>query len=111
MTLHVDSSTIRNQTVLAHVLDPVDPSTDGDSGSGGQVGHVERHDRQRRDLAERPAARRDERRPVRRAERDRRRRVVRALAVESIAKSSTSAAALHGSIDRSRAAALLVDWG
>ena len=24
MTLHVDSSTIRNQTVLAHVLDPVD---------------------------------------------------------------------------------------
>ena len=33
---------------------------------------------------------------------------VRSLS-SSIAKSSTSAAALHGSIDRSRAAALLVD--
>jgi hypothetical protein len=32
MALHVDSSTIRNQTVLANVLDPVDDATSDRTG-------------------------------------------------------------------------------
>ena len=80
MTLHVDSSTIRNQTVLAHVLDPVDPSTDGDSGSGGQAGTSSATTDSAAISAngQRLAAIGVDH--VRRAERDRRRRVVRALA-------------------------------
>jgi hypothetical protein len=108
MTLHVDSSTIRNQTVLAHVLDPVDPSTDGDSGSGGQAGTSSATtdsaaispNGQR--LAAMSVDQSNELNAIADAE-----SFVRALS-SSIAK-NTSAAALHGSIDRSRAAALLVD--
>jgi hypothetical protein len=108
MTLHVDSSTIRNQTVLAHVLDPVDLSTDGDSDNGGQSTTSSATDSaaispngQR--LAAMGIGHSDELNAIADAE-----SFVRTLS-GSISSSSTSAASLHGSIDRSRAAALLVD--
>jgi hypothetical protein len=108
MTLHVDSSTIRNQTVLAHVLDPVDLSTDGDGDSGGGSTGSTATDsaaisRNGQRLAAMGTDHSDELNAISDAE-----SFVRSLS-RSIASSSTSAAALHGSIDRSRAAALLVD--
>jgi hypothetical protein len=108
MTLHVDSSTIRNQTVHAHVLDPVDPSTDADGASVGQSTTSSATDSaaisangQR--LAAMGIDHSGELSAIADAE-----SFVRSLS-QSITSSSTSAAALHGSIDRSRAAALLVD--
>jgi hypothetical protein len=89
MTLHVDSSTIRNQSVIAHVLDPADPQTQSDtdgttlSGDPGSTSDVN---------------------AVNDAE-----ALVRSISSRLSTSSSATAAALHGSIDRSRAAALLVD--
>jgi hypothetical protein len=109
MTLHVDSSTIRNQTVLAHVLDPVDLTTDAESDNGSQASTATATtdsaaisaNGQR--LAAMGVDHSDELNAIADAE-----SFVRSLSA-SISKSGTSAAALHGSIDRSRAAALLVD--
>jgi hypothetical protein len=110
MTLHVDSSTIRNQNVLAHVLDPVDAQSQTDpdgtttsadssptdsaaiSSYGQRLASIGNSD-STSDLS-----------AVNDAE-----SLVRSISSRLTSSSSATAAALHGSIDRSRAAALLVD--
>jgi hypothetical protein len=107
MTLHVDSSTIRNQSVLAHVLDPVDSQTQSDSAT--QSGDASSTD----SAAISPYGQRlaaigsdpsDELSAVTDAE-----SLVRSISSRLSSSSTATAAALHGSIDRSRAVALLVD--
>jgi hypothetical protein len=111
MTLHVDSSTIRNQNVLAHVLDPVDVQTPADT--DGDTGATQASDPNATDSAaissfgQRLSAldsHADELSAVNDAE-----SLVRSISARLTSSSSASAAALHGSIDRSRAVALLVD--
>ncbi|HEY1479722.1 MAG TPA: hypothetical protein VGF46_06810 [Gaiellales bacterium] len=107
MTLHVDSSTIRNQNVLATVLDPVDAQTQAD-------GTTQSGDSSSTDSAaissfgQRLAAignqHSDELSAINDAE-----SLVRSISSRLSSSGSATAAALHGSIDRSRAAALLVD--
>jgi hypothetical protein len=108
MALHVDSSTIRNQTVLAHVLDPVDDTTPGRSGDaqGGATSStdsaaISAHGQR---LAAIGGEHGDELRAIDDAD-----ALVRSISASLRSANSTSTAALHGSIDRSRAAALLVD--
>jgi hypothetical protein len=107
MALHVDSSTIRNQTVLAHVLDPVDDTTSGRSGEaqGGAASStdsvaISSHGQRLAAIGEHG----DELRAIDDAD-----ALVRSISASLRSSTSTSTAALHGSIDRSRAAALLVD--
>jgi hypothetical protein len=108
MALHVDSSTIRNQTVLAHVLDPVDDTTSGrswDAQSGAtsstDSAAISAHGQR---LAAIGGEHGDELRAIDDAD-----ALVRSISASLRGGNSTSTAALHGSIDRSRAAALLVD--
>jgi hypothetical protein len=108
MALHVDSSTIRNQNVLAHVLDPVDDAT-SDRTAAGQSGATSATDSaaisahgQR--LAAIGLDHGSELSAINDAE-----SLVRSISASLRSGTSTSTAALHGSIDRSRAAALLVD--
>jgi hypothetical protein len=106
MTLHVDSSTIRNQGVLAHVLDPVEGSTDQNStsqGSGASSTDSAAISTNGLRLAAISGDHTDELNGIADAE-----ALVRSFA-NRISGNNTGAAALHGSIDRSRAAALLVD--
>jgi hypothetical protein len=107
MALHVDSSTIRNQTVLAHVLDAVDDTTSGRSGEaqGGATSStdsvaISSHGQRLAAIGEHG----DELRAIDDAD-----ALVRSISASLRSSTSTSTAALHGSIDRSRAAALLVD--
>jgi hypothetical protein len=108
MTLHVDSSTIRNQTVLAHVLDPVDADSQTQSGGGTQSGTTSSTDSAAISSYGQTLAtigdHSDELGAVSDAE-----SLVRSISSRLSSSSSATAAALHGSIDRSRAAALLVD--
>jgi hypothetical protein len=103
MTLHVDSSTIRNQGVLAHVLDPVDASTER---GGGTATDSSTDSASISSSGLRLAAidndHADELNAVADAE-----SLVRSLAINI--SGSTNSSALHRTIDRSRAAALLVD--
>jgi hypothetical protein len=106
MTLHVDSSTIRNQGVLAHVLDPVDGSTDSDSpaqGSSSSSTDSAAISTNGLRLASIGIDHSDELNGIADAE-----ALVRSFSA-SISSNSTGSASLHGSIDRGRAAALLVD--
>ena len=107
MALHVDSSTIRNQTVLAHVLDPVEDATTGRTGSG-QSGATSSTDSAAISSSGLKLAaignHGDELSAIQDAE-----SLVRSISSSLRSSTSTSTAALHGSIDRSRAAALLVD--
>jgi hypothetical protein len=108
MTLHVDSSTIRNQTVLAHVLDPVDADSQTSSGAGTQNGATSSTDSAAISSYGQTLAsisdHSDELGAVSDAE-----SLVRSISSRLSSSSSATAAALHGSIDRSRATALLVD--
>jgi hypothetical protein len=108
MALHVDSSTIRNQHVLAHVLDPVDEAT-SDRTAAGQGGASSATDSaaisshgQR--LAAIGGDHGSELSAIDDAE-----LLVRSISASLRGSNSSSTAALHGSIDRSRASALLVD--
>jgi hypothetical protein len=109
MALHVDSSTIRNQTVLAHVLDPVDDTTAGrsaDAQGGGATSStdsaaISAHGQR---LAAIGGDHGDELRAIEDAD-----ALVRSISASLRMSNSSSTAALHGSVDRSRAAALLVD--
>jgi hypothetical protein len=107
MALHVDSSTIRNQNVLAHVLDPVDDATTDRTGAN-QSGATSSTDSAAISAGgQRLAAlgaHGDELNAIGDAE-----AMVRSIAAGLRSGNSSSTAALHGSIDRSRAAALLVD--
>ncbi|MEO9174644.1 MAG: hypothetical protein ABI317_03940 [Gaiellales bacterium] len=107
MTLHVDSATIRNQSVLAHVLDPVDSQTQSDLST--QNGNTTSTDSAAissygQTLAAMGGDNTDELGAVSDAE-----SLVRSISSRLSSSSSATAAALHGSIDRSRASALLVD--
>jgi hypothetical protein len=108
MTLHVDSSTIRNQTVLATVLDPVDDPTAGRSDAGQGTTSSSTDSAAISLSGQRLAAiggeHGDELAAINDAE-----TLVRSISASLRSSSSSSTAALHGSIDRSRAAALLVD--
>jgi hypothetical protein len=108
MTLHVDSSTIRNQNVLAHVLDPVDdPTTDrnaADQSSTSSSTDSAAISASGQRLAAIGGDHGDELSAVNDAE-----SLVRSISASLRSSNSSSTAALHGSIDRSRAAALLVD--
>ena len=108
MALHVDSSTIRNQTVLAHVLDPVDDSTtgrtrasQGSSSSSTDSAAISANGQRLAAIGSDHGA---ELSAISDAE-----TLVRSISSGLRSSNSSSAAALHGSIDRSRAAALLVD--
>jgi hypothetical protein len=108
MALHVDSSTIRNQQVLAHVLDPVDDTT-SDRTSSSQSGATDSTDSaaisahgQR--LAAIGGDQGQELSSINDAE-----ALVHSISASLRNGTSSTTAALHGSIDRSRAAALLVD--
>jgi hypothetical protein len=107
MALHVDSSTIRNQTVLAHVLDPVEDATT-DRTAAGQSGATSSTDSAAISASgQRLAAIGDhgaELNAISDAE-----AMVRSISAGLRSGTSSNTAALHGSIDRSRAAALLVD--
>jgi hypothetical protein len=108
MTLHVDSSTIRNQTVLAHVLDPVDDATSARSGAAQSTNTSSTDSAAISANGQRLAAiggdPSDELSAIGDAE-----TLVRSISAGLRSSNSSSTAALHGSIDRSRAAALLVD--
>jgi hypothetical protein len=108
MTLHVDSSTIRNQTVLAHVLDPVDDATSDRTGASPSGATSSTDSAAISASGQRLAAiggdHGDELSAIDDAE-----TLVRSISASLRSTSSSSTAALHGSIDRSRAAALLVD--
>jgi hypothetical protein len=110
MTLHVDSSTIRNQSVIAHVLDPADPQTQADtdgttlSGDPGSTDSAAISSYGQRLAAIGNADSTSDVNAVNDAE-----ALVRSISSRLSTSSSASAAALHGSIDRSRAAALLGD--
>jgi hypothetical protein len=108
MALHVDSSTIRNQTVLAHVLDPVDDATTGRNGasqnsssSSTDSAAISANGLRLAAIAGDHGAELD---AISDAE-----TLVRSISAGLRSGNSSSTAALHGSIDRSRAAALLVD--
>lgn len=107
MALHVDSSTIRNQTVLAHVLDPVDDATSDRTGSsaGGATSStdsaaISAHGQRLAAIGDHGS----ELSAIYDAE-----SLVRSISAGLRSANSSSTAALHGSVDRSRAAALLVD--
>jgi hypothetical protein len=107
MTLHVDSSTIRNQTALANVLDPVDDPTTGRNGAGQTATSTSTDSAAISASGQRLAAigaHGDELSAIDDAE-----TLVRSISASLRSSNSSSTAALHGSIDRSRAAALLVD--
>jgi hypothetical protein len=108
MTLHVDSSTIRNQTALANVLDPVDDPITGRSGAGQSAATSSTDSAAISVSGQRLAAiggvHGDELAAIDDAE-----TLVRSISASLRSSASSSTAALHGSIDRSRAAALLVD--
>jgi hypothetical protein len=108
MTLHVDSSTIRNQNVLAHVLDPVDDPTTDRNGAAPSSTSSSTDSAAISANGQRLAAiggdHADELGAIDDAE-----SLVRTISSSLRTSNSSSTAALHGSIDRSRAAALLVD--
>jgi hypothetical protein len=108
MTLHIDSSSIRNQNVLAHVLDPVDVQTPADADADASVASS---DQSTTDSAAISASGQrlssiDESSDVD-AVNDAE-SLVRSISASLTSGPSATAAALHGSIDRSRAAALLL---
>jgi hypothetical protein len=110
MTLHVDSSTIRNQNVLAHVLDPVDVQTpaDADASDATQSSDPNATDSAAiSSFGQRLSSLDSETNDVS-AVNDAE-SLVRSISARLTSSSSASAAALHGSIDRSRAVALLTD--
>jgi hypothetical protein len=108
MTLHIDSSSIRNQNVLAHVLDPVDVQTPADADADASVAS---NDQSATDSAAISASGQrlssidpnDDVAAVNDAE-----SLVRSISAGLASGPDATAAALHGSIDRSRAAALLL---
>ena len=108
MTLHVDSSTMRNQSVLAHVLDPVDDATTDRTGANQSGASTSTDSAAISASGQRLAAiggeHGDELSAIDDAE-----ALVRSISAGLRSSNSSSTAALHGSIDRSRAAALLVD--
>ena len=108
MTLHVDSSTMRNQSVLAHVLDPVDDATTDRTGANQGGTSTSTDSAAISASGQRLAAiggdHGDELNAIDDAE-----ALVRSISAGLRSSNSSSTAALHGSIDRSRAAALLVD--
>ena len=108
MALHVDSSTIRNQSVLAHVLDPVDDATSDRAGAGASGATSSTDSAAISAHGQRLAAIGDDHGSELRAVDDAE-ALVRSIAASLRTGTSSSTAALHGSIDRSRAASLLVD--
>lgn len=108
MALHVDSSTIRNQTVLAHVLDPVDDATAGRNGASQGSSSSSTDSAAISANGQRLAAIGDDHGAELSAVSDAE-TLVRSISGDLRSSNSSSTAALHGSIDRSRAAALLVD--
>jgi hypothetical protein len=106
MTLHVDSSTMRNQSVLAHVLDPVDDATTDSTGARQSGASSSTDSAAISASGQRLAAisHDDELSAIDDAE-----ALVRSISAGLRSGNSSSTAALHGSIDPSRAAALLVD--
>jgi len=109
MALHVDSSTIRNQQVLAHVLDPVDDTT-SDRTSSSQSGATDSTD-SAAISAQRSASCGHRRRPGPGAELDQRRRGARPLDLGEPPQrhelQHRSAARLDRSLPRRRAAGRL----
>jgi hypothetical protein len=108
MTLHVDSSTIRNQNVLANVLDPVDDATTGRPGAGQSAAGTSTDSAAISASGQRLAAIGGDHGAELSAINDAE-TLVRSISANLRSSTSSSTAALHGSIDRSRAAALLVD--
>jgi hypothetical protein len=108
MTLHVDSSTIRNQTVLANVLDPVDDPATARTGAGRSATSSSTDSAAISTSGQRLAAIAGDHGAELGAINDAE-TLVRSISAGLKSSNSSSTAALHGSIDRSRAAALLVD--